>query len=276
MAIRTDLAAERCKAEDAKEYEKLNLDGIEIERLTVEDGDGSGLPAGDYVTLSFAGFTPEDTEGTLHCAIRRELCRLLKNSKTVLVAGLGNVHITPDALGPKTADGIIATRHISKNASLITGFDGLESVAVLAPGVLGQTGIEAAELIKAAANETRPDAVIVIDALAGRGVERLGRTLQITNAGICPGSGVGNSRKEISRRTLGVPVIAIGVPTVVDAATFAENETGNEYNNADGGKMMVTPRDIDSMIVTAARVISHAVNCALHPKVESDILLALS
>lgn len=271
MSVRTDLATERCRAEQPSHIEKSNLGKIEIERLFVkENGD---LPKGGYVTLTCDGFTPEGV-GELSGVIASELSRLVGKTESVLVVGLGNSDITPDSFGPMTANGVIATRHIFTRAAEF-GLSGLKSVAVLATGVLGQTGVEAAELAKAAVSHIKPDAVIVIDALAAGSVKRLGKTVQLTDVGICPGSGVGNARKEISRFTLGVPTVAIGVPTVVDAAAFAEGDC-NSTSGENACGMMVTPRDIDSMVANAAKSVSLGINRALHPTVDSEILLALS
>ena len=281
MAIRTDLAAEiketvgECKG---VETENIDLNGVEIDRTHIINPLGAaklGKPIGNYVTVSFSGFTPDDIEGDLHSAIKSELLSLIGEPQLIMVAGLGNKNITPDAFGPLTAESIFATRHIPKDTAGELGLKGLREVEVIMPGVLGQTGIEAAELLDAAVAKTKPDAVIVIDALAAGSLHRVGRTVQLCDSGICPGSGVGNQRKEISKRTLGVPVAAIGVPTVVDASAFAETETGKEYTDSLGGKMMVTPRDIDSMVQHAARTVSHAINCALQPQIPKNILLSL-
>lgn len=279
MAIRTDLAfemAEGTKCTEGIKTERLNLGEVDITRVTVFNEIGArrlGKPRGNYVTLHFGGFTPESVGGTLRNCISAELKSMLGNAEKVLVAGLGNIHITPDALGPKVADGIFATRHISSTLSQNLGLGKLRAVSALSPGVLGQTGIEAGELIAAAVKETGSEAVIVIDALAARDLKRLGCTVQLSDTGICPGSGVENSRKEISRSTIGVPIIAVGVPTVVDISTFFEAETGTEYGGMQG--MLVTPKDIDSVIEYAAKTIAHAINCTLQSNIEESVLLAL-
>ncbi len=279
VAIRTDLAvelAERATKCEGVSVENLNLRDIDIRRVHIHSKKGAealGKPQGKYVTLHFGGFTPESQAGELRSCISAELRSLLGNPTLTLVAGLGNLHITPDALGPRVADGIFATRHISRELSNELGLGNLQSVVALSPGVLGQTGIEAGELIAAAVKKTGAEAVIAIDALAARDIKRLGCTVQLTNAGICPGSGVENSRKELSAATLGVPVVAIGVPTVVDISTFFEEETGNEYSG--NSSMMVTPKDIDMVIENAAKTIAHAINCTLQPNLSETILLAL-
>ena len=277
MSIRTDLAVEKrgelLKSDNIK-TEKIKLERVEIDRMSINFDSDEGLAKGRYVTISFDKFTPDDVWGELHTAIKTELTSLLKNNDRVLVVGLGNREITPDAIGPRVVDGIFSTRHIKKAMAEAVGLRGLRSVSAIATGVLGQTGIEAAEIILGAVEKTRPTAVIVVDALAAGNINRLGCTVQMTDSGIRPGSGVGNSRAEISEKTIGVPTVAIGVPTVVDAATFAEDLIKAEYRGG-GATLMVTPRDIDTMINYSAKTIAHAINCALQPKIESSILLAL-
>lgn len=283
MAIRTDLALEQTQMIgvcDGVTSENINFGRIEIDRVSVKNNSAAeklGKPIGDYVTISFDKFLPEDTSGDLHAAIKTELLAMLpkKHDNLVLVAGLGNRQITPDALGPKTAAKVFVTRHIKGTLANEIGLRGIMPVAAVSPGVLGDTGIEASELILAAVEKLHPDAVIVIDALAARDISRLGSTVQITNAGINPGAGVGNCRPEISENTLGVPTVALGVPTVVDVSTFVENYDGKEYTETLGKSMMVTPRDIDEMIVNASQVLSHAINVALQPNIESEVLISL-
>lgn len=275
MSIRTDLAIETISVEPKNTSEKIKLGRVEIDRTIVDNGEKSGLNIGSYVTISFDKFTPDDVRGEVHSAIKTELLSLIKNSENVLVVGLGNRNITPDAIGPKVVEGIFSTRHIEKAVAESVGLKGLRTVSAIATGVLGQTGIEAAEQILGTVQRIKPSAVIVVDALAARDISRLGCTVQLTDSGIRPGSGVGNSRAEISEKTLGVPTVAIGVPTVVDAATFAEDIVKREYLDPKGCSLMVTSRDIDSMINYSAKAIAHAINCALQPEIESEILLAL-
>jgi spore protease len=243
--------------------------------MSVEKQENGTLNLGSYVTISFDKFTPDDVRGEVHSAIKTELLSLIKNAENVLVVGLGNRNITPDAIGPKVVEGIFSTRHIEKAVAESVGLKGLRTVSAIATGVLGQTGIEAAEQVLGTVQRIKPSAVIVVDALAARDISRLGCTVQLTDSGIRPGSGVGNSRAEISEKTLGVPTVAIGVPTVVDAATFAEDIVKREYLDPKGCSLMVTSRDIDSMINYSAKAIAHAINCALQPEIESEILLAL-
>ena len=275
MSIRTDLAIETISVEQKNTSEKIKLGRVEIDRMSVEKQENGTLNLGSYVTISFDKFTPDDVRGDVHSAIKTELLSLIKNTENVLVVGLGNRNITPDAIGPKVVEGIFSTRHIEKAVAESVGLKGLRTVSAIATGVLGQTGIEAAEQILGTVQRIKPSAVIVVDALAARDISRLGCTVQLTDSGIRPGSGVGNSRAEISEKTLGVPTVAIGVPTVVDAATFAEDIVKREYLDPKGCSLMVTSRDIDSMINYSAKAIAHAINCALQPEIESEILLAL-
>jgi spore protease len=210
-------------------------------------------------------------------ALAEEIKKLLPKEGLVLIAGLGNYQVTPDALGPKTASLTFATRHIQGEIARSTGLDGLRPVAVLAPGVLGQTGMETGEILASLCKELKPSAVIVVDAMASRKTERVGTTIQICDTGISPGSGVGNARPQLNSETLGVPVIAMGVPTVVDAKTLAadlamqsgaqESAVEKLQNSAEphGTAMIVTPREIDLLIERAAKLLSLAINTALHP-----------
>lgn len=218
-------------------------------------------PIGTYVTVD----TGDIASGTVEAdgaadILSSVISRFLQNEKSFLVVGLGNMTLTVDALGPLAAEGILATRHIESAFAESIGLTGLKSVSVLAPGVLGQTGMEAYEVIKAVCAAVRPEAVIVIDALAAAEHHRLGKTVQINNFGISPGSGVGNRRREISRQTLGVPVVAIGIPTV--AAT--------EHDS-----LIITSRECDLLTRRSAELIAHAVNFALQPAIGRDILLSL-
>ena len=201
--------------------------------------------------------------------IGEELAALLPEKGTVLVAGLGNEAITPDALGPRAAGMVLATRHIQGEYARSAGLDDLRPTAVLAPGVLGQTGVESGEIVKGLCGVVSPAAVVAVDALASRSLARLGCTVQLCDTGIAPGSGVGNSRKELTETLLGVPVVAVGVPTVVDAATLARDLTGGEESEVAvaprGAQMMVTPREIDLLIGRASRLVAMAINAALQP-----------
>lgn len=287
MNARTDLAIEkdsfisgdRPKGIRRKIFETEKTKVTKISVLDKEAAEVIGKPVGEYITVELDEFS-YDTEllDDRMKSISTQISSLLpKGDGTVLVAGIGNKDITPDALGPRCAEGIFSTRHITSELAEEIGLDFLNPVCSLATGVLGQTGIETGEIIKSVADAIKPKAVIVIDALAAAGLERLGRTVQITDTGITPGSGVGNKRAEISKNTLGVPVIAIGVPTVVDAVTLARTMTGNKTatENAEAQNMMVTPREIDVMIERAAKLIALCVNCALQPETDPELLLSV-
>ncbi len=286
MKIRTDLALEMkemAKEEcDGVHSEEISVGDAKVTRITVTNQTGErvvGKPQGTYVTIEVPPFSDESaSDDTRRSAITVELTRVLPKEGPILIAGLGNADITPDALGPKTVEAILATRHISKELSQSLGLGELRSVSVISPGVLGKTGIETAEIIKGVVGEVNPSAVIVIDALASRRLSRLGCTVQIADTGITPGSGVGNARNEISKASLGVPVIALGVPTVVDASTLANDLLGGEEANdviENGSDMMVTPKEIDTVIAHAADLVALSINCALHPHLSPEVLMAL-
>lgn len=278
MNFRTDLAIER------QEYrEKDRLDGV-LSRSRTEEGvkvttieiineQGErliGKPKGKYITIE-ADNLPESSEvfSSVCDVLRDELRNLLPHKGTVLVAGLGNEDITPDALGPKCMNLLLATRHISGDFAQSLGLGNLRSVAGIVPGVLGKTGIETVEIIGGVVKKISPSCVIVIDALASRSVSRLGTTVQIADTGVSPGSGVGNRRKAINQDTLGVPVVAVGVPTVVDALTMAADVfekagiTMPSQDFPEHRQMMVTPKEIDTLIDKAAHLIAMGINTAL-------------
>lgn len=257
---------------------------ITVVEVTNENGAKAiGKPTGKYITVEIPPFTTdgEVLDGRL-TAVSTELKRILPDGK-VLVIGLGNKQITPDAFGPDAASLIIATRHISREMSERLGLGELRSVSVLSPGVLGQTGLETAEIIKGLVDTVKPDSVITIDALAANELSRLGCTVQLTNTGISPGSGVGNARAQINEENLGVPVISLGVPTVVDSMTLCTNLVGKEDEQSIRKKIsvksesdfIVTPAQVDLLIERAARFVALAVNCALQPHIPPDDLLQM-
>ena len=182
------------------------------------------------------------------------------------MACLGNAAITPDALGPRAARWVLATRHVAGREQLFRKF---RPVAVLAPGVLGQTGIETAGIIRTVAREIGASAVLAIDALAARDLSRLGRTVQIADCGIAPGAGVGNDRAELSRHTLGIPVVSMGIPTVVDCRTLL-HDLGLPAPAGVPQSMVVTPRDVDLLIDRGAHLIGMAVNHAAQPELTPE------
>lgn len=222
---------------------------------------------GTYVTLDLTAYWSRK-EGSFPRAVKAVggvLKELLGDTEgAVLVAGLGNRAMTPDAVGPLTVENLLITRHLEKRFSL-------RSVAAVAPGVLGSTGMESAELIAAAAQRVQPAAILLIDALAARRLGRLCTAVQLSDTGLSPGSGVGNRRAEISRKTLGVPVFSIGVPTVVDAATLTADVleesgiTGVDPEALRGydENVFVTARNIDAQVKELARVIGYGINFAL-------------
>lgn len=285
MEFRTDLALENKEELGGNvprgvTVDELSIGLAKITRIRVENEEGAAAlsrPKGNYITIEVPPFS--DTAGEIDerlTAVSTELAKLLPEEGEILVAGLGNSDITPDALGPKAAARVLATRHISGELARSAGLGDLRKVSVVSPGVLGQTGIETGELLAGIAEKTHPAAVIAVDALASRRLSRLGCTIQISDTGISPGSGVGNHRQEISRKTLGVPVIAVGVPTVVDAATLvcdlagATDEERSRLKAAvepRGASMVVTPREIDLLIDRAADMVSLGINQALHPHI---------
>ncbi|MDO4742847.1 MAG: GPR endopeptidase [bacterium] len=279
MAVRTDLALESFKAVGqidgvvVNEHESDGVKTTEISIQTQTAAEKLGRSCGRYVTVELMPYMANSAQQTAYDTVKTELEKFLPESGMILVVGLGNSNITPDALGPAVVNRIIATRHISKQLANEIGLIGLRSVAVLAPGVLGQTGIETAEVIRAVVASIKPAAVLVIDSLAAQDLKRLGCTVQISNVGIAPGSGIGNRRFEINRDVLKVPVFSLGVPTVVHASTLVYELTG-ETNDTENREMIVTPREIDSVIDRASQLLSRAINCALHPDVDEDILLS--
>ena len=282
MAARTDLACE------AYELHKNSLpdgifqseeweDGLRIVTVTVDTDEAGALigkPSGRYITVETPPFSdPGDPDMVKNIAavVASRLALMLPPEDTrgtVLVAGLGNRGITPDSLGPAVAEQVFPTRHIDAAARSEFGLGDFGNVAVISPGVLGQTGVETGELISAVAARLEPSAVVVIDALAAMDASRLGRTVQLSDSGISPGSGVMNSRRRIDRELLGATVISIGVPTVVDASELSGGD-------ASGRPMMITPREIDVIIKRASEAVALGINRALHPRVPPDDLLSL-
>lgn len=288
MDFRTDLAVEQremtAKHSDnvaVRQYARQNANVTEIEILNDEGAKELGKPKGKYITMEIPAFSHDSEllDGRLTAMTESIRTLLPDEDGPVLVAGLGNEDVTPDALGPRTAHGIFATRHIDRALASELGFGELRDVCAITFGVLGQTGMETAETIRGIVNTIHPAAVITVDALAARSLQRLGKTVQLTDTGITPGSGVGNSRARLDKETLGVPVIAIGVPTVVDAVTLVRDFT-SEHKMAkekedEAKAMMVCPREIDVTIRRAARFLALSLNCALQPSISPDILLTI-
>ena len=311
--IRTDLAMEQ---KERFESDHVEVSGVVLEeeydeekeikittvRIETENGAKSmGKPVGTYLTLEAPNMAAAD-EG-YHMEISETLADFLEKymkdteenqekGYSVLVVGLGNREVTPDALGPYVVDQLNVTRHIVQEyGRYAVGKGGSRIVSAIVPGVMAQTGMESAEIIRGIVNETTPDLIMVIDALAARSTKRLNRTIQISDAGIYPGAGVGNHRSEITKDTMGIPVIAIGVPTVVDAATIVNDTMENfitaletsetlkgvgvvlqGYNSAEKYElvkeliaphlngMFVTPKDIDDTVRRISYTISEAMN----------------
>ena len=293
--IHTDLALE-----DKERFESDNVEisGVSVEefydeeheirvtevKILTENGAKSmRKPIGTYITMEMANLVLPDED--YHHVVAEELSKYVgnvlqmdeeKEDYTALVVGLGNRDVTPDALGPHTVECLNVTRHIVKEyGKYAMGEEAVNMVSAIAPGVMAQTGMESYEIIKGIVETTKPDAVIVVDALAARNTKRLNRTIQIADTGIHPGSGVGNHRNEISKETLGIPVIAIGVPTVVDAATIVRDtmenllstlETDDKYEMMQEliaphlYGMFVTPKDIDESIERIGATIAEGLN----------------
>jgi len=309
FSFRTDLAVEM-----RDEYKKVQqtdvpgvsseeetIDDVKVTRVRVETEEGAGYigkPIGNYITLEAPQIKQNepDVNEKIFKILAKEIRSLIGTdiNKSVLVVGLGNQNVTPDALGPKVVQDVEVTRHILEYAPDILNRP-VRSVSAIAPGVLGTTGMETGEVIRGVVDKIKPDFVIAIDALASRKLERISTTIQIADTGINPGSGIGNKRMALAEETLGVPVIAIGVPTVVDAATMAndtielmienmDKTTSQNINDYDKimpmedtkkyelikevltpyvGDLVVTPKEIDEIITSVSDVVSQGINYAL-------------
>ncbi len=288
---RTDLALEAKELWEESAEKTARLEGVEAraglregfetETVRILDRRGEralGKPAGRYVTLTLEGLERREAEVFPRAAraVAAELAGLMDgvpDRGLVLVAGLGNQAITPDAVGPLVHRHTLVTRHLVEQ--LPERFGDLRPVVSLAAGVLGSTGMESCEVLQAVCRRLKPACVIAVDALASRSVRRLCRTVQLSDTGIAPGSGVGNRRWALDRAALGAPVLAVGAPTVVDGATLAADLTGREPPA--GEPLLVTPRDIDSQVRDLARVIGFGINLALQPGLDfADLELLLS
>ncbi|MCL1842471.1 MAG: GPR endopeptidase [Defluviitaleaceae bacterium] len=280
--------------------------GVTVTWVEITDENGAnsmGKPIGNYVTLESSAMRENDPD--THCEIAKILARKLgrlhnlDKEAVILVVGLGNRQVTPDALGPKVCEKLLVTRHLGGDVP--HELEGkLRAVSALAPGVMGITGIETAEIIKGVTEKIRPDLIIAVDALAARRTSRINATIQMSDAGVNPGAGLGNRRSPINRESMGVPVIAVGVPTVVDAATLV-NDTmdkmlsamASELSEGDAffdmlgslqeeerygliteilssNNMFVTPKDVDAVIGRLANIISNTLNIALHPGITTE------
>ena len=269
MVFRTDLALESISCDQLPDSVHISTRGrvFTITEIIIDDDSclsTIGKGKGRYITLEGSSLSRfSDDYKLMAQELAEELSRLLPDGD-VLVAGLGNNDITPDAIGPQTAAKVFATRHLSEELDtddemLMTS---LRSVSTFSGGVMGQTGIETAEIVRAVADEIKPKAIIAVDALACNDISRLGTTIQITDTGISPGSGVSNRRMELSEKLFGIPVIAVGVPTVVDMHTIVRSLTGQEINR-ELPNIMVTPRDIDRLTERASQLLAFGINLAL-------------
>ncbi len=291
---RTDLALEvrETFTDDSTEIQGVILKedydkkkDIRVTTVTIKDqkgADAMGKPIGTYITIEAARLGEVDE--SFHEPITQEIAKYIRQlagdveKKEILVAGLGNREVTPDALGPQVVDNLFVTRHLMQEfGKEFMEENNLSNISAISPGVMAQTGMETSEILRGIIRETMPKLVIVIDALAARNVSRLNKTVQITDTGISPGSGVGNNRKALNKESLGVDVIALGVPTVVDAATivsdtmehflgkqgFQDKEIHqfiNELREENMNNMFVTPKNIDESIKQISFTVSEALN----------------
>lgn len=286
MDFRTDLALERHelikdKIPKGVEFEQYKSGETIFTKIRITHRHGAEAlqkPEGTYITAELPSLilrSPLD-EKTVE-AIAKELRSLLPETGTVLVVGLGNTEITPDSIGPDSVSSVLATRHIGRELMKSTGLGELRSVSVFVPGVLGKTGVETAESIKGLAKTVKPSVIIAVDALAARRLSRLGNTIQMCDTGISPGSGVGNCRSAVNYDTTGVPVISIGIPTVVDAGTLVNDLTDGKGSISDESReMIITPREIDLVAERASKLIGLAVNKALQPHLSIDEIMMLT
>ncbi len=285
--VRTDLALETKEKfeEDNVELKGVRVkeeergENIKITEVVIETENGAkamGKPKGIYTTIE----APEmaDGEDGYHREISKVLAEVLKTMMpqgekaelSILVVGLGNREVTPDALGPKVVDNMLITRHVIQEfGKYALGEEHSNLISSIVPGVMAQTGMESVEIVRGVMKEAQPDYIVAVDALAARSVKRLNRTIQITNTGINPGSGVGNHRHALNQESMGVPVIAIGIPTVVDAATIVNDAISGFYEEADCtlNSFFVTPKDIDESIKRLSFTVSEGLNLAFEKEV---------
>ena len=270
----SDLACERGRVDtgiQGVELKKECSGGYVWERIRISSEEGArsiGRPIGNYDTLTLPRMDKLDEEEIDDAAneIAKELClaadRLNIYPERLLVVGLGNAELTPDSVGPKTANAINATMHIKEFDGAMFGDLECSEIAVITPGVMAQSGMEASELIMGICDRIMPDAVLAIDALASKSAKRLGTTIQISDTGIFPGSGIGNSRAPLNKKTLGIPVIAIGVPTVINARLLLADSGIRSFGHDGIENMFVSPREIDGITAASSKIISHGINQA--------------
>lgn len=272
MINTSDLALESYES-----AEKTQLDGVVVEEnggittvsvLNEKGAKAIEKPIGKYTTLEVDSFINniDIFDGRLDSFSSILKSMLPKNIASAMVVGLGNINITADSLGPKMQKYILSTRHIMNDLSKLPGFENLFCVSAVSTGVLGETGIESAEIIAGVAEKIKPSCIIAVDALAATSEKRLGTTVQFSSSGISPGSGVGNHRNEISEKTLGIPVIGIGIPTVVNTAVLGNSRDSSNY---------VTPREIDKIIEQGAKLIGMGINACFQEGISHRDLFAL-
>lgn len=316
--IRTDLAVEAFQM--VEEQEDIgDIDGItmQIEEnenesirvtwvkiLNKQGAEKMGRPIGNYITIEAEAMKTNDVlvHEEIIKVLSKKLAKLhnLKNDSKILIIGLGNWNVTPDSLGPKVVSKVLVTRHI-KDSLPENIINTVRSVSAIAPGVMGLTGIETAEIVRGIVDKTKPDLVIAIDALASRKTNRINATIQMSDTGVSPGAGMGNKRMTLDEKSLGVKVIAIGVPTVVDAATLVNDtmdmilgsmknqidvgsefyemleslEQDEKYNmikeilDPYSGNMFVTPKEVDDVMEKLSNIIANSINISLHPGIDS-------
>ncbi|AWZ48806.1 GPR endopeptidase [Hathewaya limosa] len=314
--IRTDLALETQEmykeenknyipGTEVKEYKEGDINITDVKVIDERGEEIIGKPKGSYITIEIPEFVHYDTDSMENVSkvLAKTLSPLIKleDSMTALVVGLGNWDVTPDAVGPKVVSKLMITRHL-KELVPDSIDEGIRPVCGISPGVLGTTGMETSEIIKGVVEKVKPNLVICVDALASRRMQRVNKTIQISSTGISPGAGVGNKRTEISERTIGIPVIAVGIPTVVDAATLAndtidividqmtaEAKAGGKFFEMLGsidreekekmikevlhpyvGDLMVTPKEVDMVIESVAKILANGINIALQPALDLD------
>ena len=296
--IRTDLAMEDAAGLDRAHMPGVHISewetgGVGMTEVNVESDEGArllGKPIGTYITMECprVGRRDVDARRAVSVLLGEELARLLPPGEgDVLVIGLGNRTVTPDSLGPLAVDRTLVTRHLRRERPELAG--AMSGVCALSPGVMGVTGIESGEIVRAAVEAVSPRAIIAIDSLAARAIERLASTVQLTDTGIQPGSGVGNHRAALTQETLGVPVLAVGVPMVIHAAALARDAfrrlssadeaaleaLANELMDGDLGEMIVTPREVDDLVGNAAVMLAGGINRALHPGLSEEEILTM-
>lgn len=301
--VRTDLALEARESinEADSELRGVSVDeyyrekeDVRVTKVTIDTKNAAkamGKPMGIYVTMEAPAMVEpdEDYHREISKCLAEELLKLMPEGdreQNILVVGLGNREVTADALGPQTVDNLFITRHIVKEyGKAAYNCNKMNLLSALEPGVMARTGMETAEIVKGVVQETTPDILIVVDALAARSTRRLNRTIQITNTGIQPGSGVGNHRNALTEESLGIPVIAIGIPTVVDSATIVmdalekllEEEKGLDAVNLlsrhtapfpELNNMYMTGKDIDAVIKRVSYTVSEGINIAMEMRME--------